>query len=752
MKHYFFSLCLILLASKTNAQEWIDNAEFDRQIVINNQGRFGYVEKIWRQDIKKARLLIPYQFNWAGPFDKAGHAVVEVSGKYGLIDTLGKYVIPASYDYVYSFSNGLATVYKDGKFGAVNTKGVVVIPIEYDFLSAFTEAGRADAVKGNKWGVINSANTALLPFQYLVAGTDDKGYTRAFSNNWGYFDPAGKPVLDESYQALSHEGNGYVVGYLTTLKKVLMNTKWEKVLPDDLAYDELHKSGNPCIVKKGDHYGLFDLKAKKLILPAEYSSIYFEGSDMLRVAKSRESGPYYFADLKGNKLFGKEFQEIREFDYASLAEVKQNNKWGLIDKKGNWILPCEMGSEKESTININAITGRISARNRKGWGMTDLKGNIVLPFQYIDPLESISAPNPFYFFGDCQLNDVKDKLTGKEGIVDNKGAWFFAPGNNTYDEFGIISSFISGGGCYVPVAKNGKWGVYDLASRKEVIPLKLDDINSGVESAHVDFLDRKKEKWGLVLFKSGKIYKPDEYEYVDYDEEANYLTVQKNRLKGLMDVNGKTITPVIYEALNFDSESGYYFAGKNGMAGFINQQGNMVIPFNYDPPPGWQPNVFVNGHVLMKHKGKRVLLDSKGKTIIKAADFKGPDEIFIVRSRFSGNTWCYMGKHEVDGEEIVKIIVNGLLYENLGGDIFNTERYSSVLFKEGLLAVKRNGLYGYLDRNGNEVIPFEYQRASSFEDGTAYVKKDGKYFKINRNGQRLKYADMRLAILARDKK
>jgi len=123
MKHYFLCLCLLQLVSATFAQEWIDNTEFDRQIVINDKGRLGYVEKIWKQDIKKARLLIPYQFNSAGRFDKAGHAVVEVNGKYGLIDRNGNEVIPFEYERASSFELGTAYVKKAGKYFKINRNG-----------------------------------------------------------------------------------------------------------------------------------------------------------------------------------------------------------------------------------------------------------------------------------------------------------------------------------------------------------------------------------------------------------------------------------------------------------------------------------------------------------------------------------------------------------------------------------------------------------------------------------------------------
>ena len=39
------------------------------------------------------------------------------------------------------------------------------------------------------------------------------------------------------------------------------------------------------------------------------------------------------------------------------------------------------------------------------------------------------------------------------------------------------------------------------------------------------------------------------------------------------------------------------------------------------------------------------------------------------------------------------------------------------IYKESLLAVKKGELYGYIDIEGDEVIPFEFKRATAFYQG-----------------------------------
>jgi len=55
-------------------------------------------------------------------------------------------------------------------------------------------------------------------------------------------------------------------------------------------------------------------------------------------------------------------------------------------------------------------------------------------------------------------------------------------------------------------------------------------------------------------------------------------------------------------------------------------------------------------------------------------------------------------------------------------------------FAEGLQAVKKDGLWGYIDADGNTVIPFMYEAAGNFDHGLAIVQKDGQLMYIDHTG------------------
>lgn len=72
-------------------------------------GRYGYINK-------DGKVMIPAQFNYAGPF-KNGIAVVSMNGNYGYINKTGKFIIPPIFANAGYFIDGIARVSGGGSFG-----------------------------------------------------------------------------------------------------------------------------------------------------------------------------------------------------------------------------------------------------------------------------------------------------------------------------------------------------------------------------------------------------------------------------------------------------------------------------------------------------------------------------------------------------------------------------------------------------------------------------------------------------------
>ena len=66
-------------------------------------------------------------------------------------------------------------------------------------------------------------------------------------------------------------------------------------------------------------------------------------------------------------------------------------------------------------------------------------------------------------------------------------------------------------------------------------------------------------------------------------------------------------------------------------------------------------------------------------------------------------------------------------FVNLDGELVIPYKYHYVRsFHNGLAMVKLSGKWGYIDWLGNELIPIEFDEVTSFRDSHAFVKKDGR--------------------------
>lgn len=116
-----------------------------------------------------------------------------------------------------------------------------------------------------------------------------------------------------------------------------------------------------------------------------------------------------------------------------------------------------------------------------------------------------------------------------------------------------------------------------------------------------------------------------------------------------------------------------------------------------------------------------------------------PYEIYEVRgSSESVEVYaCFVedpGNHDNDREMLAIYIASA--------DYFSGFIYQDVQWSEGYISAAYEGRYGYLDMNGNVVIPFQWAVASPFHNGIAQVDYETSY------GYAIAYIDTTGTIVA----
>ena len=132
-------------------------------------------------------------------------------------------------------------------------------------------------------------------------------------------------------------------------------------------------------VEGGRKRGYFNIFTGEAVIPAQYDKawIFSEG-----LACVYDKGMVHFIDHKGQTLMGKEFPYTERIDdycfHNGLCSILgDNNRIGLIDKQGNWVVDPVYYQMVYDTKGFWLVQDR-----EWNYGLLDAKGQVLLPIEY----------------------------------------------------------------------------------------------------------------------------------------------------------------------------------------------------------------------------------------------------------------------------------------------------------------------------------------------------------------------------------
>ncbi len=289
-------------------------------------------------------------------------------------------------------------------------------------------------------------------------------------------------------------------------------------------------------------------------------------------------------------------------------------------------------------------------------------------------------------------NEVPFRLKDKWGIADSTGKLIVEP---TFDE-----ALFMGESGYIKVRKGKKWGVYGENGQR-VLPLKYafigDRVLHGYFSVYYKYNEDGKSRQGLVN-NSGKRLLPRKYIGTSFANDNPKIVIGGVRRWGggrnirFLDENGKRILPKVY--YNKNSNVDFWLNGyiriqdpDTRLYGLMAPSGKLVLPFKYSTIYEFQEGLIQVKDNTGEHTGGFHFLDKEGNPI-------SPRKFYVVIRAFTGG------------------------------------------FSDGRAPVgNEQEKYGYIDRQGNQVVDFIYDEVTEFRNGRAIVKKGAKYGAIDLDGK-----------------
>lgn len=178
---------------------------FDQKIKpFKGKDKFGYKNE-------KGKIKIPAMYDKVGFFQN-GLACVTLNNQVALINTSGKIIVPfGTYDNISAYHDGTARVVKAGKTGFLDKTGREIIPCSFDKADFFRN-GLSVVRKNNKEGIINTEGTEIIQVIYdkLFRMPADTLVKIENEGKWGYINNKGKIFVNPEYDELDQCINGMI--------------------------------------------------------------------------------------------------------------------------------------------------------------------------------------------------------------------------------------------------------------------------------------------------------------------------------------------------------------------------------------------------------------------------------------------------------------------------------------------------------------------------------------------------------------
>lgn len=250
---------------------------------------------------------------------------------------------------------------------------------------------------------------------------------------------------------------------------------------------------------------------------------------------------------------------------AQLEKQKgAGGKIGFKDYDDNWIIQPQYDEATEFYDIAYAF-----AKLKGKWGMIDVKGQTIIPFEYSNIINMDDGDGQLYAVVKNKKYGLAELATGKVVV------------EPVYDrDFYFDDQFYSSFGALAVVYKNGKAGLIDRKG-VEVVPCIYDDAKKNPFlnlDYDIYFMVRQNKKAGVINMDGCKLVVPCAYDLVKIAEGA--FDIIRGGKYGLYSMQGKEIVaPLFDKPFNFDGE--YASVQQKKKHGIIDKSGKFIVPCTF---------------------------------------------------------------------------------------------------------------------------------------------------------------------------
>lgn len=425
---------------------------------------------------------------------------------------------------------------------------------------------------------------------------------------------------------------------------------------------------------------------------------------------------------------------------------------------------------EEETV---AKTAYFSAYQNGKWGVINQVGSEIIPFTYDEMIiVPDSTKDVFITMSDIDFNQgtYKTKVLNKKGEEIYKG-YELVEAIDNYD----IAQNLWYEKNVLKVKKDGKYGLINF-NGVEILECKYDEITS-LKGTTNSLVLKKDGKIGLAT-NVGDVVVPVEYKEVKaFGQEYSdgYIVVNEDNKQGLIASNKKTALEVKYEEIKPVSGNGMYVVKEDGKLKVINEAKETILENEFDdvlqiegdnlilkrgdkvgaitkakeekvPFEYQELKMIGSNYYIAKKDEKYGIIDGTNQTIVEFQYTnmnQRKDTDFVEAEKDATQTDIYNKEMQLKLTGIISEVntQKGYIAIRVEGEQkyynfkFEEKEAKDIFTNHTLFLVKKDGKYGYEDKNGNLVVDCIYDDAKEQNDyGYCSVKKGNVWGSLNKEG------------------
>ncbi len=311
-------------------------------------------------------------------------------GKWGVIDQQGKELIAPHYAYIGSFHDGLAAfneggtwgaiqrygstkALRNGKWGFLDVQGRIVIPATYESVNEFDEGVALVTKEGSTYLIDKVGHKLARPDSGILKRVGVPALTTfCQAPAWGFIDTAGRMVIAAAYGNARPFQNG-----LAAVSQSTPCDRQTDLSAGTASNSLIRNSGvhNVRVNEGEEQWGYIDASGT-LVIPYQFTRCVDFSDGLAAVFKE---GSWGFINKKGEWVISPRYDDDTQCHYRfkdGLALVSIQGKWGFVDHAGKQVIPLVYTLADEFEEGLAAV------RIGDSWGFIDRQGQMVIKPQF----------------------------------------------------------------------------------------------------------------------------------------------------------------------------------------------------------------------------------------------------------------------------------------------------------------------------------------------------------------------------------